>query len=87
MPSRRNLHPKICKKYEKIWLINLIVKLSSQISYIYDLLMIYEGISRENACALIRKVDEQLSLFRLLLLTQPLNSSEQHTRANLEQKV
>ena len=26
----------------------------------------------------------QLSLFRLLLLTQPLHSSEQHTRANLE---
>mgnify|MGYP001244204794 FL=1 len=26
----------------------------------------------------------QLSLFGLLLLTQPLHSSEQHTRANLE---
>ena len=30
------------------------------------------------------EVDVQLSLFGLLLLTQPLNSSEQHTRANLE---
>ena len=28
--------------------------------------------------------DVQLSLFGLLLLTQPLHSSEQHTRANLE---
>ena len=30
------------------------------------------------------EVDVQLSLFGLLLLTQPLHSSEQHTRANLE---
>ena len=30
------------------------------------------------------EVEEQLSLFGLLLLTQPLNSSEQHTRADLE---
>ena len=30
------------------------------------------------------EVDVQLSLFGLLLLTQPLNSSEQDTRANLE---
>ena len=30
------------------------------------------------------EVDVQLSLFGLLLLTQPLNSSEQHTRADLE---
>ena len=28
--------------------------------------------------------DVQLSLFGLLLLTQPLNSSEQHTRADLK---
>ena len=30
------------------------------------------------------EVAVQLSLFGLLLLTQPLHSSEQHTRANLE---
>ena len=30
------------------------------------------------------EVDVQLSLFGLLLLTQPLHSSEQQTRANLE---
>ena len=30
------------------------------------------------------EVAVQLSLLSLLLLTQPLNSSEQHTRANLE---
>ena len=30
------------------------------------------------------EVDVQLSLFGLLLLTQPLNSSKQHTRADLE---
>ena len=29
-------------------------------------------------------VDVQLSLFGLLLLSQPLHSSEQHTRADLE---
>jgi hypothetical protein len=30
------------------------------------------------------EVDVQLSPFGLLLLTQPLHSSEQHTKANLE---
>ena len=37
-----------------------------------------------NSNGLHGEVDVQLSPFGLLLLTQPLNSSEQHTRANLE---
>ena len=51
---------KSAKKYEKIWLIDLIVKLLNQISYNYDLLMSYEGISRENASASIGKYDNWL---------------------------
>ena len=35
-----------------------------------------------NSNGLHGEVDVQLSLFGLLLLTQPLHSSEQHTRAN-----
>ena len=37
-----------------------------------------------NSNGLHGEVDVQLSLFGLLLLTQPLHSSEQHTRADLE---
>ena len=37
-----------------------------------------------NSNELHGEVDVQISLFGLLLLTQPLQSSEQHTRADLE---
>ena len=37
-----------------------------------------------NSNELHGEVDVKLSLFGLLLLTQPLHSSEQHTRADLE---
>ena len=37
-----------------------------------------------NSNGLHGEVDGELSPFGLLLLPQPLNSSEQHTRANLE---
>ena len=49
--------------------------------------LVYRTVTRKfpvNSNGRMERLFVQLSLFGLLLLTQPLHSSEQHTRANLE---